>query len=32
MNQMLTAFMVALNEHRAFVVHPHFLSNYFCEV
>ena len=31
-NQMLTAFLVALNEHRAFVVHPHFLNNYFCEV
>lgn len=31
-NQMLTAFLVALNEHRAFVVHPHFFQNYFCEV
>lgn len=29
---MLTALLVALNEHRAFVVSPRFLRNYFCEV
>lgn len=32
MNQMLTAFLVALHEHRAFVVHPNFLGAYSCEV
>jgi hypothetical protein len=29
---MMTAYMVALNEHRAFVVDPNFLKTYTCQV